>query len=124
MNGREVRKTCPTCAFSWLDRYGKNECPKCLQPLTGLKPYRAPGEVSTYKYPAGDAMESASGQCSRGGPHTWRFGRCSKCSLAEGYGKDIARPANYPGGRRSPCLDGLKHAFKYSRCTKCGASEF
>ena len=58
-----VSKMCPTCGHSWLDKHGKNECPKCLKPLAGngAAPKRAPGEASTYKESAGSAMESQSG---------------------------------------------------------------
>eukprot|EP00873_Tetraselmis_striata_P043024 jgi/Tetstr1/463288/TSEL_008212.t1 len=79
----EVRKTCPTCSFSWLDKYGKPECPKCLSPLND-KPRRKAGEVSTYKYAPADAMESVAGQCRKGGPHHFKFGKCRQCGLGEG----------------------------------------
>jgi hypothetical protein len=65
------RKECPTCGHSWLDKGGKNECPKCLSPLTGGGAKRAPGEASTSKQSASSAMESESGECPKGGPHTW-----------------------------------------------------
>eukprot|EP00670_Eutreptiella_braarudii_P005240 CAMPEP_0174288218 /NCGR_PEP_ID=MMETSP0809-20121228/19574_1 /TAXON_ID=73025 ORGANISM="Eutreptiella gymnastica-like, Strain CCMP1594" /NCGR_SAMPLE_ID=MMETSP0809 /ASSEMBLY_ACC=CAM_ASM_000658 /LENGTH=144 /DNA_ID=CAMNT_0015385247 /DNA_START=32 /DNA_END=466 /DNA_ORIENTATION=+ len=130
---KEVRRSCPTCSYSWLDKYRKNECPKCLHPLAAppnagpKKPEwvsgpdrtsdkRQPGEVSTYKYKAGDALESSSGTCSKGGAHTWKFGKCSKCGLGEGYGK-VKRVS-------AECAGGGKHIFKFSKCTKCGKSEF
>eukprot|EP01060_Flectonema_neradi_P036775 TRINITY_DN718_c1_g1_i1.p3 TRINITY_DN718_c1_g1~~TRINITY_DN718_c1_g1_i1.p3 ORF type:complete len:113 (+),score=19.27 TRINITY_DN718_c1_g1_i1:63-401(+) len=105
----EVRKECPHCSFRWLDKYGKNECPKCIQPLhTGHAPGSRgtwstgthnmvptsnlhggarlqPGEASTYKQKASSAMESQSGGCSKGGNHMWKFGKCSKCNKPEGY---------------------------------------
>ncbi|KAJ9464644.1 hypothetical protein DIPPA_24842 [Diplonema papillatum] len=107
----EVRKQCPHCDFRWLDKYGKNECPKCIQPLHDggssasrpswqtsaytTNPTRGstaghriqPGEASSNKQKASSAMESASGSCTKGGPHMWKFGKCSKCGVGEGYGK-------------------------------------
>lgn len=122
--GKEVRKTCPTCAHSWLDKYGKPECPKCLAPLgagAGVAK-RAPGEASTFKASAGSAMESASGDCPKGGQHTWKYGKCNKCGLNEGYGKGAAAPrTKVPGGA---CTDGRMHVFKFGKCSKCGKSEF
>ena len=114
---KEVRKTCPTCAHSWLDKYGKKECPKCLKPLPEGKatPKRAPGEASTYKQSASSAMESSSGECPKGGPCTWKFGKCSKCGRGEGYGKECFR-----GGE---CPKGGKHVYSFGKCTKCGEAE-
>ncbi len=89
--GKAQRKQCPSCDFRWLDKHGKDECPKCLVPLSmpeWRRHRRLPGEVSTYKQPPSSAMESASGVCpkGRGGQkHLWRLGRCALCGMAEGH---------------------------------------
>ena len=149
----EVRKRCPHCDFSWLDKYGKNECPKCIQPLVSTGgggragwdggAYSSqvvsgrtagariqPGEASTYKQSAGSAMESVSGQCPKGGPHLWKFGKCSQCGKGEGYSggagyaqaaKKVASPTASKG---LSCKQGGKHTFKFAKCVHCGLGEY
>ncbi|KAJ9463626.1 hypothetical protein DIPPA_09929 [Diplonema papillatum] len=144
----EVRKRCPHCDFSWLDKYGKNECPKCSQPLSVGGPshqrqswatgaYTAqqtsglhgaariqPGEASTFKQSASSAMESAGGACPKGGPHMWKFGKCSKCGRGEGYGGGAGVTAvRRPSGASGACAEG-KHKYKFGKCTACGRAEF
>ena len=84
-------KECPTCGYRWQDVHGKDECPKCLNRLSDKAALRIaggwrrePGETSTFKLRPNSAMESEYGTCSYGGLHSWRFGRCRKCGLAEG----------------------------------------
>lgn len=105
-----------------IDKYGKNECPKCFAPLTSnIAPAqrRAPGEPSTFKRAPSDACESVSGTCPHGGPHTWRFGMCTKCNKAEGYTKPVVTHM-----KDGACQDGLMHVYKFAKCVKCGKREF
>jgi len=106
------RKNCPTCGHKWLDAHGKDECPKCLAPLSGGK---ARGGNCGNGQSAGSAMESSSGDCSKGGAHTWKFGKCSKCGAGEGGAGAV---------KFGECDKGGKHIYKFSKCTKCGHNEF
>ena len=120
--GKEVKRKCPTCLHSWIDKYGKMECPKCLSPLPdfdggSLAVRRAPGETApVFQQSAMSAMESESGVCSKGGAHTWKFGKCSKCGKGEGA-EAVER---LTGGE---CPKGGRHVFKFAKCQKCGANE-
>ena len=88
LTARVERRSCQTCGYSWSDVYGFNECPKCLMPLVGIVRKREYGEACSNPQPAMSAMESFSGVCARapdkGGPHEWRFGRCTQCSRPQG----------------------------------------
>eukprot|EP00656_Telonema_subtile_P017755 TRINITY_DN1956_c0_g1_i1.p1 TRINITY_DN1956_c0_g1~~TRINITY_DN1956_c0_g1_i1.p1 ORF type:complete len:330 (-),score=77.91 TRINITY_DN1956_c0_g1_i1:81-1070(-) len=113
----EQRKECPTCGHGWLDKYGKDECPKCLAPLSGGgQQRRQVGEASTNKQSAGSAMEVESGSCKKndGGPHKFKFGKCSLCGVGEGGATKV---------KFGECAKGGKHIYKFAKCTKCGANE-
>lgn len=121
--GKEVKRKCPTCLHTWIDKYFKAECPKCLSPLPtdgslgALRVMRAPGESAPIlQRQASSAMESEGGECGKGGAHTFRFGKCSKCGIGEG----AFATSRMKGGE---CPKGGKHVFKFEVCVKCGGKE-
>jgi len=118
------RKECATCGNKWLDKYGRDECPKCLTPLSSAgQPRRQVGEASTYKQSAGSAMESKFGSCPEGGEHSFKFGKCSNCRISEGGIRGHQDSGVMKGGT-CPKNNGGKHIYKFSKCSKCGAAEF
>ena len=92
---------------------------------------RAPGEASTFKSRPSDAGESEKGSCPKdadGGPHKFKFGKCSACGLGEGAflaGERSSAQKNkpVPGGECPSNPNGAMHVFKFSKCTHCGKSE-
>lgn len=108
----------------------KKECPKCQTKLPTAKTAssgvvgksRAMGDKSPLAPSASSAMESTGGSCSLGGPHTFKFGMCSKCKVSEGKILKAPGAVANPGGGGS-CSKGGKCVFKFTKCQKCGKSE-
>ena len=93
------RRECPSCGYRWVDKYRKDECPKCVAPLAmpqWQRNKRVPGEASTFKQPPTSVMESRSGVCYDGEPHHFRLGRCRRCGMSEGKAVEEAFAAQRP----------------------------
>lgn len=133
--GSTGKMSCPTCAFTWVrtaSNADKKECPKCQSKLplrssvaassSVLGKSRGMGDKSALAPSASSAMESTGGSCPQGGPHTFKFGMCSKCRVSEGKILKAPGAVANPGGTGG-CAKGGKCIFKFAKCTKCGKSE-
>lgn len=136
-----VKVQCPKCDYTCVPQWLNDQahCLKCqavlltqdtihgrpLPKAAAAGERRQAGEVSTYKYAPGSAMESSSGTCTKApdGAHHWKFGKCEFCLKPEGkLAKGPGVMAN-PGGAGG-CEAGGKCMFKFAKCTKCGRKAY
>jgi hypothetical protein len=127
--GRTGKVECPTCGFKIAPSADlKKGCPKCgsavRTPVSASALSHQAGDLPAHAPKASSAGESASGTCKKanGGPHQWKFGKCSLCGVGEGQFKAAGTVVN-PGAHDACPKDGGKHTYKFSKCSKCGQSE-
>eukprot|EP00959_Pyramimonas_sp_CCMP1952_P418711 8771372-Pyramimonas_sp.AAC.1 len=78
---KEVWRQCHTCRHEWLDKYRKDECPKCL---LSLDPAKLTSFSPQVRLKPSDARQSVSGNCVATTevfgypmPHVWKYGKCN-----------------------------------------------
>ncbi|CAG9461864.1 unnamed protein product [Pedinophyceae sp. YPF-701] len=104
------------CKYCGVSEYGSSAAPKATVPRKAMSVLSK----------AADAGEGESGECPRGGPHTWKFGKCSKCQVGQGYEAHKTTATHFPGGASMACPRSPtnKHQFKFGKCTHCAQPEY
>ncbi len=121
---KKIKFKCKRCEFNLVRLVADKDkfCPKCFVE----KPYVAPLAPGAKKLDlsASSRMERTAGKCSKGGPHEFRYGKCSKCRRSEGkLATEVGKFVNPGGNAADLCKDGKKHMYQFAKCKGCGKSE-